>query len=290
MKVLDTDLQLVIPERIFEMVMYWVDKSPIEISGVGNIKVRRDEPSVMDVTAVTLAGQVNSATQTDITAEELGAAMHALRREKGVTRWFWHSHVDMGVWWSGTDIQNMRDSVGDGWIVETVFDKSRDFRSAYVIGKPFMAVDKIETIIESAYSLPQRDVRFCEREYRNKIHILRAPSRSAISLPLGKRNIVGQMPNAIAQFDNALAADHLKTHDYTDPAIPDKLYYKKGIYRDKDGVIYQIEEDEYHNVWLMSENNSFLLEDIGEIEYDEEDNQGQPATSNHSRTASAKTT
>jgi hypothetical protein len=131
----------------YRKIMHWVNKSDYEVSGLGKLTFKDGIYYVHDVM---LLPQKNGATHTDIEGEDVGKAMYLLKDQPGDLRFWWHSHVNMDVFWSGTDRSTIRDISQGGWFVATVFNKRREMRSAFYTINPFdIFVDQIATEVES---------------------------------------------------------------------------------------------------------------------------------------------
>lgn len=118
-----------IENEVYRKIMYWVNKSNYEVSGLGTLTVEAD--NTLRVRSAMLLPQKNGATHTDIEPEDVGKLMFQLRNEPGDLRFWWHSHVDMPVFWSGTDMDTIRKIGAGGWFLSTVFNKKRELRSAF---------------------------------------------------------------------------------------------------------------------------------------------------------------
>lgn len=153
-------MKLIINNDVFDKMAYWVKKAPGEISGLGIIKT---EPGgILRVTNTILLPQKNASASTDIEPEDVCKAMFAFKDEReGSLRWWWHSHANMGVFWSGTDtstIQAIGGSSPDGWVVSTVINKKHEWKNSIYInsGKKMpwgevepLFVDDIPTEVQS---------------------------------------------------------------------------------------------------------------------------------------------
>jgi hypothetical protein len=128
-------LKIEIDPLILQKVMHWVDKSNFEVSGLGNI-VFDQESNTLKVVSAILLPQKNTGTTTDIEPAAVNKAMFLLRNEPGQLRWWWHSHVNMGVFWSGTDVDTIKKLGGGGWFAATVFNKRREMKSAFCQNEP----------------------------------------------------------------------------------------------------------------------------------------------------------
>lgn len=147
-------MKVKIDQEVYKKIMFWVNRaSTLEVSGLGMVKVEGD---TLRVTSAMLLPQTNQATHTEITAEAVAKAMYELRNEEGLLKFWWHSHVDMGVFWSGTDRETIEELGDQGWILATVFNKKRELRSAFYskdgmttpCGNSSLFLDELETEIE----------------------------------------------------------------------------------------------------------------------------------------------
>lgn len=119
---------------VHQKVMHWVLNTDKEISGLGKIIKEGDSFRVIDAI---LLPQRNTQSTTDIEPEDVGKAMFELRETPGELRWWWHSHVNMGTFWSGTDDDTMEKLSAPGWFIHSVFNKQWNVRTAFQMGKPF---------------------------------------------------------------------------------------------------------------------------------------------------------
>lgn len=120
--------KIIISDEVYQKVMYWVRKAKFEVSGFG--KVIRKDATTFEVVEAYLTKQEGKPTETDLDAAALGKLMYQTKDEPGELKWWWHSHVDMNVFWSATDKQTIRDLGSNGWIIATVFNTHCDTRSA----------------------------------------------------------------------------------------------------------------------------------------------------------------
>jgi hypothetical protein len=120
-------MQITIPSKIYDQIQFFVDKSTIECSGLGKVITT---PQGYEVTEVTLLEQENTATHTEINAAAVCKAMYELRNSPGGVYFWWHSHVNMDVFWSGTDKATIEEIGQNGLCVAVVFNKKREKRGA----------------------------------------------------------------------------------------------------------------------------------------------------------------
>ena len=108
--------------------MHWVHKADFEVSGFG--KVRRRDDGHFEVVDAYLLKQEGTGTTTDIDEQALAKLLYTTKDVEGDLRWWWHSHVKMNVFWSGTDKETIMELGAQGWIVATVFNQKNEYRSA----------------------------------------------------------------------------------------------------------------------------------------------------------------
>jgi hypothetical protein len=145
-------MKVLLTKNVYQEIMFYVDKSHVEISGVGRVK--RTADGDMLVTKVYLLNQINSSAATDIDQEALAKLMFESREDQekfGDLNFWWHSHVNMGVFWSGTDMSTIKQFGKNGYLLSTVFNKKAEMRSSYYQGddgfKPSIFADELKTEI-----------------------------------------------------------------------------------------------------------------------------------------------
>ncbi len=124
------DAKLIIPDDVYQKIMWWINKSHHEVSGFGSLDF---DPAtgIFTVRDAILLKQEVAPTSTEIDPAALGKAMYEMRGEVNALKWHWHSHVNMGVFWSGDDRTLIKNLGSQGWIVATVFNKKRELKSAF---------------------------------------------------------------------------------------------------------------------------------------------------------------
>lgn len=157
----------ILPE-VHAEIMYYVRKSSIEISGLG--RVEKDSEGNMCVTKVYLLKQENAAASTDICEHAAAELLYEKREDKGDLNFWWHSHVDMGVFWSGTDMATIKQFGSKGYLLSTVFNKKGEHRTSYFQGSngflPELFIDAIATEFTYLPTKAQQDT--WEKEYEAK--------------------------------------------------------------------------------------------------------------------------
>lgn len=143
-------MEIQISREVYAKVMHWVNKSNDEVSGFGKV-IYHAETGVLQVTEAYLLKQRNGAAHTDIDGQSLAKLMYTSKDEPGELKWWWHSHVNMQVFWSGTDTATIKELASQGWIAATVFNKREEHRSAisYVAETPFGKSVEIQDNIDT---------------------------------------------------------------------------------------------------------------------------------------------
>jgi hypothetical protein len=179
-KELNFGLNLIVEDEVYQKVMHWVNKSNFEVSGLGNI-VFEPETNTLRVIDAILLKQENTSTTTDIDPSAINKAMFDLRNAPGELKWWWHSHVNMPVFWSGTDIATIKQLGGGGWFAATVFNKKQEMLSGFCQANPVRMLvpkipDQVERYVDAAkvaewdraYELNVKNLSYTTRYYSAK--------------------------------------------------------------------------------------------------------------------------
>lgn len=135
-------MKIVLSDLARRKIQHWVAIADGECSGFGSVEVKEDYFYVPDVYVVK---QVNGAASTELLATELcklqGRLIEKALEECGsrliadakipVLKYWWHSHVNMGVFKSGTDDETLKSLGRDEWIIASVFNKKKECLSWY---------------------------------------------------------------------------------------------------------------------------------------------------------------
>jgi len=160
--------RIVMDELVYQKIMYWVNKSSYEVSGLGNVVV--EEGNVLRIVDVMLCEQKNTAVTTELDGAAVGKAAFELHQSQapGEMRFWWHSHVNMAVFWSGQDLETINALAEGGWFISTVFNKKREMRTAISMSQPFrMLYDEVTLEVERM--LPADLVSSWDKEYVTKV-------------------------------------------------------------------------------------------------------------------------
>lgn len=162
------DISLVIKEEVYKKIMYWVNKSNFEVSGLGKVTFDQASNTLTVIDAV-LVEQENGSVSTEMSAAAVGKAMFLMKDTPGDLRFWWHSHVNMSVFWSGTDMTTIKQLAMGGWFVSTVFNKKHETKSAFSQSSPVRCiVDNLPTAIETSEPVANPE---WDKEYTDKVKI-----------------------------------------------------------------------------------------------------------------------
>ena len=140
--------KLVISCDAHDKIMHYVNKTDFEVSGLGVIEILDGQPTVTDVY---LLEQENDPTETEITSESINKVLyeHYKTKKKGDIKFWWHSHVNMDVFWSGTDRATIKQLTQNGWFFHGVFNKKDEVKIAFSNCDPvFGMIDNLNLDID----------------------------------------------------------------------------------------------------------------------------------------------
>lgn len=213
----DLQPKVVINEDVYQKVMYWIKKAPGEVSGMGKV-IFDPIKNEFRVVSAYLLKQKNTGSSTEIDATAMGKLMFETRNDPGELRWWWHSHVNFGTFWSNTDMTTIRELGGQGWILATVLNKKEDRLSAFCQAAPcFLFVDKLDTSIDRRLDADLE--KSWADEYDNKCEVVQYVSQyssskgvrntsDAIKAIVGK-DIVEVSREDLVAYAEALGAENI---------------------------------------------------------------------------------
>lgn len=236
-------MSIEIDEEVFQKIMHWVNKSDHEVSGLGSVEVDT-ERNVFRVVDAILLEQENTMSTTDLNDEDVGKAMFEHHRDKkpGMLKWWWHSHVDMEVFWSGTDMSTIKKLGSGGWFIATVFNKKEGMKSAFVQSSPIRLItEDVATSIDKQTDPWAEYRKEWSKEYEDKVN------EKSYSLPT---STVNGFPNLGYGFSSSVVVPK-KNHVGFHPTIAEEMDEEEV---DED------EQEELNEKW--KEDRSALLEEL----------------------------
>jgi len=200
-------MKLTIRPEVYAEIDHYVQNSTGEVSGLG--RIIRGSDNELIVNKIYLLKQENTSASTDLDKDAVAKLMFDSKDDEGDLNFWWHSHVNMAVYWSGTDMDTIKDLGANGYIVATVFNKKREMRSAYYQGKnhefyPEVFADEIPTTILYQSNAAQIEEWSKELEEKSKPKVF--TGNSGISRGKGYYNSFGAW----------VYSDNVKAHDLMD--------------------------------------------------------------------------
>ena len=125
------DITLNIPDKVHKKIMHWMSKTTHEVSGFGSLDWDETTKTFTVRDAILLKQKVGPAS-TEIDPVSMGKAMFRMKDEPNALKWHWHSHVNMGVFWSADDRELITSLGSQGWILATVFNLKNESKTAFM--------------------------------------------------------------------------------------------------------------------------------------------------------------
>ena len=213
--------KVIINKTELEKIKWYVNKCPVEISGLGNV-VKLEDGSLY-VNKIYLLEQECSSVDTELDDEAVAKLLFESYRDEGQLLFWWHSHHTMDVFWSATDYEAIEELGKNGMIVASVFNKKGEIRTAiYSKGdetKPDMFIDEIDLQVPK-FSLNAQEIADLEKQYDEKITISKptvvsnCSYRGAVANPQSWDDLVWMEK---VDFRDAYNDAHQTQHTLTSP-------------------------------------------------------------------------
>jgi hypothetical protein len=110
---------------LWSEIMYMVHQSKVEISFMCDVTTVNDMPYVF---RWYLPEQKNSGSSTEMCPKSLGSIPIP---EHGYTNVWIHSHVQMGVFWSSTDMDTIKQLGKNGYVISIVVNQKDEYKCSY---------------------------------------------------------------------------------------------------------------------------------------------------------------
>ena len=167
----ENELFVVLSEAVYQRLCAYVDAVDTEISGMGEVVVKDGE---LVVTEVYLLEQVCTGAHTELDSTSIArlrAQLHEQGKAQDGFKLWWHSHANMGCFWSGTDTGTQEELVSDtDWALSIVLNKKREIRAKVsvrdkVVGT--IGIDELPVIVRS--TSPEFDGEGLKKEVEEKV-------------------------------------------------------------------------------------------------------------------------
>lgn len=124
-----SNLKIRIMRDAYTKLFYFVDKCDVEIGFMGKVIFNPGQMSY-DILSVHVPSQEVTGATTDLDAQAVAQLDSETIGDKGHLNAWLHSHVNMGVFWSGTDKDTIYELGMQGLCVAVVVNKKREMRGA----------------------------------------------------------------------------------------------------------------------------------------------------------------
>ncbi len=143
-------MEIVIKNEALQKMRAYVASVTTEISGLGRAKFDQST-GIWYVDDVKIFEQEVSGAETEMNTEMIAKFITELvRADENVEDWcvWWHSHADMGVFWSGTDTDYMNNSRAGDVLLSIVTNKKGEYKARIDIHKYGIFQDNLPLSIE----------------------------------------------------------------------------------------------------------------------------------------------
>lgn len=139
-----------LPYSLHAKIMHWVKMGGShECSGLGKVVVENGTIKVQDAWMVK---QKNSGAETEMDGDHIATLLYEKRLTPGAMCFWWHSHANMGVFWSSTDRDQINKLAANGLCVAIVFNARGEMKTCVATGGPSPAMhqDDVQVSIMDA--------------------------------------------------------------------------------------------------------------------------------------------
>lgn len=164
-------------EQFYE-IQYLTNKCDKEISGMGTIIIDKDHNFVVE--KLFLLNQECSGAATDLDAAAVNKCLYDTRECQGTLSFWWHSHVNMGAFFSGQDKTTIQEHGSNGFMLGLVINKRGEYKIALGTSKPRIYTETgIDLLITENIdaSLTER----LDREYLEKVRFTSYANNAGLS-------------------------------------------------------------------------------------------------------------
>ena len=141
--------KLIIQQEAYQKLRAYIDNCPSEISGLGKIEI---VPNGFLVTDIMILKQTVTNMTTKLDDNALGKWCYELTKAgDDVAKWclWWHSHVDMGAYFSGTDVETIEESTDMPHLISLVGNLAGEWEARLDIFKPHHATNNLKVMVEN---------------------------------------------------------------------------------------------------------------------------------------------
>src|ERR1035437_3075176 len=133
----DFDIKLILPLDSYRKIMAYAQVCEEEISGFADVSFDKEKMALVVGEVYLLKQEVTGGT-TDLDEEDIAKFTHEMIKggSTQLPRMWWHSHVNMSAFFSGTDTSTMDYLENDSYTVALVVNKNREMKCTFILWKP----------------------------------------------------------------------------------------------------------------------------------------------------------
>lgn len=160
-------MKIKIKRKAYLKLKYFIQECDSEISGFGKIRKRRGEFEVYDieVLAQTVSG-VHATIKPEDLVKFMTEKMQGGQSTEDYKVW-WHSHVNMQVFFSTTDVQTIDESTEFPYLVSIVGNKKEEYKARVDVYEPLRMTEEVELEIEGLEDNKLKEE--CAEEVKEKV-------------------------------------------------------------------------------------------------------------------------
>lgn len=146
---MNSDLRVIVADDELDKLEAYCRCCPTEIAAMGYVTNNEDGDFYVD--EVFLVPQEVTGSSVDFLSKGMVYAVEKAIEEGRINdlRFCWHSHVNMGAFWSGTDegmIEDIRDSGPVPWFISLVSNKKGEWKARLDLFGPGLSVNGLKHI------------------------------------------------------------------------------------------------------------------------------------------------
>lgn len=144
--------KVIMTAKCWQDIMGWCKAANSEVSGLGLVDV--DKEGQLKITQAFLLKQVCSSAHSELDATDMASLMADLNKKKvplSKLKFWWHTHYNFNVFWSGTDDATCSRLVGASkqWSVAVVVNQSGDYKSRLDLYNPIRFTAELDLEVEN---------------------------------------------------------------------------------------------------------------------------------------------
>lgn len=134
--------RITFPEKTWKKLLAYVEACPMEVGGLGTVERVGQLLVVKDVFLLEQEVSPVSTVLDQRAVVKFLTDWTVAGNDPSLLRFWWHSHADMNVFWSETDMATIRQFTQGNWLLSLVGNRKRETRVRLTSSEPFpFAID-----------------------------------------------------------------------------------------------------------------------------------------------------